>query len=137
KEVKKDIVFDKFLKRQLKGDRYTKLRDAVKRFVEGYDAADSGKASTIAFREEWMESDEKKQFWPEGGYGALVDHTVSVIKKSGGSISLRCVVTRIVHRKGEATVYTKMNTYKASKVIVTVPPPVLLSGNLKDGRITF
>ena len=53
-ELKTDLPVAEFLKSHFTNRQYAELRDAVKRMVEGYDAADPNRASTFALRDEWM-----------------------------------------------------------------------------------
>ena len=53
-ELKTDLPVAEFLKTHFTGQKYAELRAAVKRMVEGYDAADPNRASTFALRDEWM-----------------------------------------------------------------------------------
>ncbi len=53
-ELETDYPVAEFLKTHFTDQKYAELRDAVKRMVEGYDAADPDRASTFAFRDEWM-----------------------------------------------------------------------------------
>src|SRR5262249_25188935 len=52
-ELKTDLPVAEFLRTHFPGHQYTELRDAVRRMVEGYDAADPDRASTFAVRDEW------------------------------------------------------------------------------------
>src|SRR5437667_4137756 len=49
-ELKTDLPVAEFLKAHFTDRQYAELCDAVKRMVEGYDAADPDRASTFAFR---------------------------------------------------------------------------------------
>ena len=53
-ELKADLPVAEFLKTHFTDRKYAELRNAVKRMVEGYDAADPNRASTFALRDEWM-----------------------------------------------------------------------------------
>ena len=53
-ELKTDLPVAEFLKTHFTDRQYAELCDAVKRMVEGYDAADPDRASTFALRDEWM-----------------------------------------------------------------------------------
>ncbi|GLR99239.1 phytoene dehydrogenase-like protein [Bradyrhizobium liaoningense] len=53
--LKDDLVVADFLRRHFAGDDYAPMRHSIERMVEGYDAADPERASTLALRAEWME----------------------------------------------------------------------------------
>jgi len=52
--VKADLPIAEFLETHFAGPEYGALRRAITRTVEGYDAADPARASTLALRDEWM-----------------------------------------------------------------------------------
>src|SRR5580704_16803132 len=54
REVKADLPIAEFLETQFSDRRYDELRRSITRTVEGYDAADPRRASTLALREEWL-----------------------------------------------------------------------------------
>src|SRR4029077_15614836 len=56
-EVRADLPIAEFLETHFADRRYDELRRSVTRTVEGYDAADPRRASTIAIRDEWMARD--------------------------------------------------------------------------------
>src|SRR5262249_15439707 len=66
---------------------------AIRRMVEGYDAADPDRASTFALRDEWMGHGLGRQGRIAGGYGALIRFLVSECRRQGVSIHLGCAVT--------------------------------------------
>ena len=75
--------------------QYSELRRAIKRMVEGYDAADPDRVSTFALRDEWMGHGLGRQGRIAGGYGALIKFLVSECRRQGASIHLGSAVTAI------------------------------------------
>ena len=55
---------------------------SIERMVEGYDAADPERASTLALRDEWMDGGHSTQARIVGGYGALIDFLAADCRKS-------------------------------------------------------
>jgi phytoene dehydrogenase-like protein len=55
RELKDDLTVAEFLRRYFAGHEYGRLRDSIERMVEGYDAADPERASTLVLRDEWMD----------------------------------------------------------------------------------
>jgi glycine/D-amino acid oxidase-like deaminating enzyme len=53
-ELEIDLPIAEFLETHFADRQYSELRRAIKRMVEGYDAADPERASTFALRDEWM-----------------------------------------------------------------------------------
>src|SRR5438552_10165508 len=94
-ELKTDLPVAEFLKTHFTNPQYADLRDAVIRMIEGYDAADPDRASTFAFREEWMGHGLCRQGRIAGGYGALIKFLVSECRGQGATIHLFSVVTAI------------------------------------------
>jgi len=122
-EVREDMTIAAFLDTYLNG--YEELRMFVKGFVEGYDAADTNRASVLAFRNEWL-SEEGEENRVEGGYSRLIDHMAAECKKNGSEIYTSAVVKEIKWNKGNVQVLTERGvSYHAEKVVVTVPAGVL------------
>jgi monoamine oxidase len=59
RQVKADLPIAEFLETQFADPRYDELRRSITRTVEGYDAADPRRASTLALRDEWMSQKER------------------------------------------------------------------------------
>src|SRR3989442_12042439 len=66
--VKADLPIADFLQSHFADRQYDRLRRAITRTVEGYDAADPRRASTLALRDEWMAPDEGQHGRIAGGY---------------------------------------------------------------------
>ncbi len=127
-EIEHDMTIGKFLELHFSDTRYKSLTESVKKFVEGYDAADVGKASALALKEEW--SNENIQgYRPEGGYAQLMDFLLGEIKRLKGKLLLSAVVKKIVWKKNDVEVITsKEGRFKATNVLITVPAAVLKRG---------
>jgi len=125
-ELKTDLPVAEFLKTHFSNRQYAELRDAVKRMVEGYDAADPDRASTFALRDEWMGRGLRQQGRIAGGYGALIKFLVSECRRQGATIHLFSVVTAIEESRGRIAAYCGDGTiYEADAAILTVPLPIL------------
>jgi monoamine oxidase len=133
-ELKTDLPVAEFLKTHFANRQYTELRDAVKRMVEGYDAADPDRASTFALRDEWMGYGLRQQGRIAGGYGALIKFLVSECLGKGATIHLSSVVTAIEESRGRIAAYCDDGTtYEADAAILTVPLPILRDISLPHG----
>ena len=86
--VKADLPIAEFLETHFADRQYDQLRRTVTRTVEGYDAADPHRFSTLALREEWMARDDGEHGRIERGYGALVEYLQSECRKLGAAIHL-------------------------------------------------
>jgi monoamine oxidase len=125
-ELKTDLPVTEFLRTHFAGQRYTELREAVTRSVEGYDAADPDRASTFAVRDEWTGRGRGRQARIAGGYGALIKFLASECCKEGTTIHLCSVVTAIDDSLGHLTARCQDGTsHEADAVVLTVPLPIL------------
>ena len=125
-ELKTDLPVAEFLKAHFANQQYADLRDAIKRMVEGYDAADPDRASTFAFRDEWMARGPRRDGRIAGGYGALIKFLLSECRGRGVTIRLFSVVTAIEESRGRIAAYCDDGTiYEADAAILAVPLPIL------------
>jgi len=126
REVKADLSIAEFLERHFADRQYAELRRSITRTVEGYDAADPCRASTLALRDEWMGRDEGEHGRIREGYGALVEHLVSECRRHGVAIHLRAAVTAIDEDRGRIAARCHDGaSFEADAAILTVPLPLL------------
>jgi monoamine oxidase len=125
-EVKADLPIAEFLQTQFAGRQYDELRRSVTRTVEGYDAADPWRFSTLALRDEWMARDDDEHGRVAEGYGALVDYLASECERHGVAIHYGAVVTAMDDAAGRVTLRCRNGScFEADAAIVTVPLPIL------------
>jgi monoamine oxidase len=126
KQLKDDLTVAEFLRRQFAGSEYDRLRRSIARMVEGYDAADPERASTLALRDEWMGGERSTQARIAGGYGGLIDFLVAGCRSQGAAIHLGTVV-QAIDSTGVGAVIRCANgdTHACDAVVLTVPLPVL------------
>ena len=94
--------------------------------VEGYDAADPERATTLALRDEWMDEGRSTQNRIAGGYGALIDFLLADAAAHGAAIHLGAVVTAIDDAGVGATVRcANGDAHACDGVVLTVPLPLL------------
>jgi monoamine oxidase len=125
-EVEADLPIAEFLEAQFADRRYDELRRSVTRTVEGYDAADPRRASTLALRDEWMARDDGPHGRIAKGYGALIEYLSSECRGHGAALHLGAAVTAIAEASGRVTVRCDHGaTFEADAAILTVPPPLL------------
>ena len=135
REVETDIPVKECLETYFDPEKDFILIESTKKFVEGYDSADYARASTFALRDEWLKSDDDKQFHIAGGYKMLYDHLERKFRDAGGKIVLNKIVKEIRHYADYCEVISD-NVTRANKVIVTVPTGVLADTKSK-AHITF
>jgi monoamine oxidase len=124
--VKDDLPIADFLEMHFADRQYERLRQAITRTVEGYDAADPRRASTLALREEWMAEDEGQHGRLAEGYGALIEYLKSECCRNGAAIHLGAAVTAIQEAGGGTAARCDDGAiFEADAAIVTVPLPLL------------
>jgi monoamine oxidase len=125
-EVKADLPIAEFLETHFADRRYDEMRRSITRTVEGYDAADPRRASTLALRDEWMARDDGPHGRIAKGYGALIDHLLSECRRHGATLDLGAAVTAIDEARGGIVARCGDGaTFEADAAILTVPPPLL------------
>jgi monoamine oxidase len=126
REVTADLPIAEFLETHFADRRYDELRRSVIRTVEGYDAADPNRASTLALREEWTGRDDGEHGRVAEGYGALVDYLVAECRRHGATIHLGAAVTAIEEIGGGITARCRDGAmHEADAAILAVPLPLL------------
>ncbi|WP_027520686.1 NAD(P)/FAD-dependent oxidoreductase [Bradyrhizobium sp. Ec3.3] len=126
KDLKDDLTVAEFLRRHFPGSQYESLRQSVERMVEGYDAADPARASTLALRDEWMAGGRHMQARPVGGYGALIAFLEAEGRALGVDIHLGCAVSGIEEVGGRIAVRCgNGEVHHGDAAVLTVPLPLL------------
>jgi monoamine oxidase len=121
-----DLPIAEFLETHFAGPEYDRLRRAVTRTVEGYDAADPRRASTLALRDEWMARDDGEHGRIAEGHGALIAYLDAECRSHGGSILLGSAVSAIEKTRGGVAARCRGGmTVEADAAILAVPPPLL------------
>src|SRR5262249_21644393 len=99
-DLKTDLPIAASLKTHFADRQYDELRRTITRMVEGYDAADPARASTLALRDEWMNEGLGPQRRIVEGHGALINFLVAECRRLGVAIHLDAAVTAIEMRNG-------------------------------------
>jgi len=129
-----DIPVAEFLASSFPEEQYTSLRDAVRRFAEGYDLADIRSASTLALYREWSK-EAQAGYRVRGGYGRLIDHLERICLKNGARILCSSVVSAVEWSDSGVEVFTPEGaSYKGSKLIITASLGVLQFSAVNDGK---
>ena len=132
KKLDRDMSIGAFLDLKFSDEKYESLRNAVTRFVEGFDAADADKASAFALRQEWTETDATTGYHLVGGYTVLMEHLCNQCKNAGVIFHLSCVVKDIYWQKNRVTVITENGErFDGERLLITIPPAVLRSGAIR------
>lgn len=126
RELTADLPIAEFLETHFADRQYDELRRSITRTVEGYDAADPRRASTLALREEWMGRDEGQHGRIAEGYGALVEYLASECRRHGAAIHLGVAVAAIEESGGRIAARCRDGAMlEADAAILTVPLPLL------------
>lgn len=126
RDLKEDLSVAEFLRRHFADEDYAPMRHSIVRMVEGYDAADPERASTLALREEWMDGGHAPQARIDGGYGALIEFLTTDCRRRGVAIHLGCVVSAIEEDGQRVAVRCAAgDVHGCDRVILTVPLPLL------------
>jgi monoamine oxidase len=131
-ELREDISIATFLETALSDPQHARLRESVRKFAEGYDAADTRKASALALREEWSSDEDSPQYRLPGGYACLTDFLAGDAVAGGTQLHLSAAVREIAWAPGRAEVITEGGgQFVARQVLVTVPLGVWQAGALR------
>jgi monoamine oxidase len=121
-----DLTVAEFLERDFAGDQYGALRRVITRMVEGYDAADPARASTLALRDEWMGRGLGTQARIVGGYGALIEFLAAECRRQGAAIRLGAAVRAVEVTGGRVVARCDDgDAHAGDAVILAVPLPLL------------
>jgi monoamine oxidase len=125
-DVRDDLPIAEFLETHFADRRYAELRRSITRTVEGYDAADPRRASTLALRDEWMAPDDGEHGRVAKGYGALIEHLASECCRHGAALRLGAAVAAVEEGRGRVVVRCRDGAgAEADGAVLTVPLPVL------------
>lgn len=128
--LKEDMSVADFIDQNLSGAEHKETVQSLRSYVEGYYAGDIHKASALALKEEWEETEEDDQRII-GGYGELMDHLFA--QCSGAQIHFNTTINLIQWQQGSITATaTNGELLQAKRVLVTVPV-----GVLQRNMITF
>ena len=131
-KLKQDLPVAEFLNIYFNDEKYESLRNSIRGFAEGYDAADTNLASTFALRDEWLNERDEQQFRLVDGYGKLMQCMAEEIQMNGGEIILNSAVKQIKWEKNNIEVSCLSGEkYTAGKIIITVPVGVMQSKSIE------
>lgn len=131
KALVQDKAVDRFLKEDLQDKKYTELRFNLKNYVEGYDAADTTKASTKAVCRDLL-NNKGAQYRIKQGYGRLAAFLEQEGRRAGIQFFTSSPVLQLHWKRGEVVAVTANASYIGAKALLTVS-----LGVLQNERITF
>lgn len=137
KSLDKDMAIAGFFEQFFYKEKYKPLVSSLTSYIEGYYSGDLKKCSAKTFLTEF-ESEDEFDYRPVGGYGRLINYLANKVTKAGGFIHLSTVVRDVKWQKDKVKIIDQNNkTYKAAKVLVTVPIGIWTAGNDEKGAIKY
>lgn len=138
-----DVSFAEFLDVTLKDELSTHARAAARSMAEGFDAADTTRASSLPIVEEWTNESfiDAPQGRIDGGYSTLLGEIMRAMPASLCKVQLQTVVHKVTWEHGSVEIEGKFLgrpfVVIAPRVIVAVPLGVLQAGAGEVGHIAF
>ncbi|MEO5570919.1 MAG: NAD(P)/FAD-dependent oxidoreductase [Bacteroidia bacterium] len=137
KKQEEDLSVEEFLDTNFGNEKYSALRNSIRKYNEGYAAAELSRASILALKEDWLEGDDD-QYRIEGGYDCLTEALAEECKKTGAVTLLSTVITKIEWERNNVTAISEnRKKYSAPVAIVTLPPSLLAESAQRKGNISF
>lgn len=128
---KRDLAFADFLDGPARRLLSARAREFARTLVEGFDAADATRVSTLEILKEWSGSSaaDAPTFRPQGGYGRLVSAIAADLDPSRVHLHLDTVVHEVNWQRGAVAVrarrFGRPVEFEAPRAIVTLPLGVL------------
>jgi monoamine oxidase len=138
-----DLAFDAFLERHLQGKLSRDACAYARMLVQGFDAADTRRASARAIVEEWTGgvSVDAPQFRPLGGYGMLLAALAAELRGSSVTLQLNTVVRAVQWKRGfveiQGMFHGRAFAARAKCAIITLPLGVLQCPARAPGAVRF
>jgi len=143
-----DVAFTSLLRRRLPGQpRLSReARVMLTGFVEGFNAADATRISTLGLKQQMAASDAEqgdRLYRVRDGYDVLPLHLARPFARDDGRLRLATIVTRISWRRGAVEVRARslhggpLPAMRARAALVTVPLGVLQARPPAPGAIAF
>jgi len=128
---------NEFLEKYFPGDNFYELKKSAIRFAEGFDLADTGKASTKALIAEW-EHEESGQYRIPSGYGTLVKSVENEFTNLGGKIFLNHKIEKVNWDSDALNLYIRdQNKMIPDKLIISLPLSLLDQNKPQPESIVF
>jgi monoamine oxidase len=128
---RQDLPFAEFLAAPAQRHLPPRIREFALMLVEGYDAADATRVSTLSTIEEWCGGGaaDAATFRPYGGYASLLQALISALEPQHVHVQLGTVVREVRWKRGKVTIAAtqqgRAHEVVADKAIVTLPLGVL------------
>ena len=143
RKPKRDMPFKQFLDSHAARILSQPVREFACMLVQGFDAADAQRVSTLDILEEWagQAAADAPTLRPVNGYSVLMGALLSAVNQSQVRIQLNTLVRGVTWRRGrveiEAILSGRTVRYDASRAIITLPLGVLQSTPEHAGAVRF
>jgi monoamine oxidase len=128
---RKDLPLAKFLEGPARSKLPKRLREFARTLVEGYDAADAARVSTLGTLDEWCGDGaaDAPTFRPQHGYESLIHVLTEALDPRRVTLRLETIVQEIRWKRGnvaiDATQVGQPLAVRAKRAIITLPLGVL------------
>ena len=128
---RRDLPFAEFLEGPAKSHLPPRIREFALMLVEGYDAADAARVSTLGTIDEWCGGGgaDAPTFRPQGGYESLLDALAGALDPKRVHVELGTIVREVHWKRGKVTIratrHGRPHDVAARAAIVTLPVGVL------------
>ncbi|MGV3527438.1 MAG: flavin monoamine oxidase family protein [Flavisolibacter sp.] len=129
-QVEEDISVSEFLQQHLHEPKYDDLRFTLKNYVEGYSAADTEQASTLALRNDMLNSS-GDQYRIEGGYMAVLAYLKDECSKHGVVFFFNQPVQAVNWQQKKVIAKCTHTDFEGLRMLITVPLGVLQQQQIK------
>ena len=128
---RRDLPFSEFLDGPARAHLPPRLREFALLLVEGYDAADATRVSTLGTIDEWCGGGgaDAATFRPQGGYRSLLQALAGALDPQHVHVQLGTIVREVRWKPGKVTIaatqHGRAHDVVARQAIVTLPLGVL------------
>jgi monoamine oxidase len=128
---RKDLPFSEFLAGPARAQLPPRIREFALMLVEGYDAADAARVSTLGTIDEWCGEGaaDAATFRPQRGYESLLHALAGALDPKHVQVQLSTIVREVRWQPGKVTIATtqhgRPHDVAARRAIVTLPLGIL------------
>jgi monoamine oxidase len=143
RKPKNDLPFSEFLDGPARGKLSPRAREFARTLVEGFDAADATRVSTLQTLEEWAgeSAADAPTFRPLNGYSALLEALQGALDPRQARLQLDSIVHEVRWQRGAVTIAGMQQgrpfAMTAAQAIVTLPLGVLQLPPQTPGAVRF
>jgi monoamine oxidase len=137
-----DLSFDEFLSQC--NELSPEARDYAKMMAQGFDAADTSRASARAIAAEWtaqMMNDDAPQSHPLGGYDSLLSMFANLLRRDNVRLQMQTAIHEVRWSEGTVevagTFLGRSFRARAARAIITLPLGVLQLPPTAPGGVRF